>query len=67
MLPFASLPLLLGSLVFLRQCLGRCCSSVSAPCVSGQGRGAVDVTGVGPDVSEDIVYLLNVPEREIVQ
>ena len=53
--------------MFPRQCLGRYCSSVSAPCASGQGRGAVDVTRVDPDISGDIVYLLNVPEKETEQ
>lgn len=38
----------------------------SSMCVWPGERGW-DVTGVGPDVSGDIVYLLNVPEREIVQ
>lgn len=32
--------------------------------MSDQGRGAVGVTREGPDISGDIVYLLNVPERE---
>lgn len=47
-----------------RQYLGRCYSNASAPGVPGQERGAAGVTRAGPDISGDIVYRLNVPERE---
>lgn len=56
----SSLPLL-RSLDASRQCLGRCCSSVSALHVSGQERGAVDVTREGPGISGDMVCLLCAP------
>lgn len=32
--------------------------------MSGQGKGAAGVTRESPDISGDIVCLLNVPERE---
>lgn len=54
---------LLGSPVVLRQNLDKCCSSASAPCVPGQETEAAVVTREGPDISGDIVCLLNVPER----
>lgn len=64
MSPFSTLLPLLGSLVVQRLYLGRCCSNASAPCVPGQGRGAAGVTREGLDISGDIAYLLNAPERK---